>query len=60
MKIWIIYHNTLENTNIFVTNPDDIDNVIENLCNDTKTDISEWKIRVLEEGVKFCADMTSF
>lgn len=58
MKILVIYHHTLENTNVFVTDADKVEDVINKLCNETNTDIGEWKIRVLTEGEKFTADMT--
>ena len=58
MIIYIIYHNTyVLKTNIFTTNKDKIDEIINKLCLETDTKEDEWNIRKIYEEENFDADM---
>jgi hypothetical protein len=61
IKIYVIYHSQLEDTNVFTTNKDEITDIIKSLMEkypDTK--FEEWSVRKLKEGKEFCADMGCF
>lgn len=60
INIFVIFHNTLENTNMFFMNYNDASKAIKILANETNTSEDEWNIRVISEGEKFCADMACF
>lgn len=44
MKIYILYHNQLENTNIFFTSKNEAENYIDIISKETNTLQSEWNI----------------
>jgi hypothetical protein len=60
LTIYVIYHNTFEDTNIFFLNLQEAKDGIARLANETETDLSEWNIRKLQEGTKFGGDLTEF
>ena len=60
ITIYVIYHYQLEDTNVFFTDKTKAEQKIIELAQETYTEISEWDIRVFQEGKKFCADMSSF
>ena len=60
MKIYVIYHNELENTNIFTTKKEKINEIILDVAEKTDTKYTEWKYREFEEGKWFTADFTCF
>ena len=53
MDIWVIFHDTFEDTNIFTTNFNETSDSIKKLSRETGTWSSEWNIRILQEGIKF-------
>ena len=53
MDIWVIFHDTFEDTNIFTTNFNETSDIIKKLSRETGTWSSEWNIRILQEGIKF-------
>ena len=59
-EIYVIFHNTYEDTNAFYLTFDEAYKHIESLVDETETKLEEWSIRKLTEGVKFEADFTSF
>ncbi len=60
VKIYVVYHNTFEDTNVFFTDYNKAQEMLNDLANNTDTKRTEWKIRVLREGELFEADMTAF
>jgi len=60
LTIYVVYHDIRENTNVFFLSLEEATKGIKLLAKETETDISEWSIRKLTEGVKFSADLTDF
>jgi hypothetical protein len=60
LTIYVVYHNTLEDTNVFFLSLQEARDSITQLAQETETDVSEWNIRRLREGVKFGGDLTEF
>jgi len=58
ITIYIIYHVTFENTNMFTTNPERIENLKSYLAKKTYTPIEEWKVKQIKEEEEFQADLT--
>jgi hypothetical protein len=58
MEIFIVYHSTFEDTNVFTLTLEEAKNQILSLSKETNTDISEWNVRKLKEGVKFGGDLS--
>jgi hypothetical protein len=58
MEIFIVYHNTFEDTNIFTLTLEEAKNQILSLSKETDTNILEWNVRKLKEGVKFGGDLS--
>ena len=57
LTIYVIYHITFENTNIFTTDPKRIPELIKQQVEKYETEISEWYVRELIEETVFEADM---
>jgi hypothetical protein len=59
-NIYVIYHSELEDVNIFTTIENQVPVIIEHMLTKYKDYGGEWKYRLLQENVPFCADMTCF
>lgn len=57
MVIYVIYHKTFENTNVFTTDIDKIDKIVKKLESDFEDTVGEWRCRKLVEHRMFEADM---
>lgn len=60
INIYVIYHSELEDVNIFTTIENQVPVIIEHMLTKYKDYGGEWKYRLLQENVPFCADMTCF
>ena len=58
MEIFVVYHSELEDVNVFTLTFEEAKNQILLLSKETDTDILEWNIRKLKEGVKFGGDLS--
>ena len=62
MNIYVVYHITYENSNVFFTNKEVaikyVNEVVTKLYPNSK--LEEWFLREIEEGVEFNADMSCF
>lgn len=58
ITIYVIYHTSFENTNIFTTDFNKINTLIEYMAKKTYTDIHEWKYKKIIEEESFQADMS--
>jgi hypothetical protein len=58
--IYIIYHSTYENTNIFTTNKNKINDIIKTQEEKYKNTIGEWKYTELVEETEFEGDIGSY
>ena len=58
MEIYIVYHSSFEDTNVFTLTIEEAKNQILLLSKETETDISQWRVRKLKEGVKFGGDLS--
>ena len=56
ITIYIIYHETFENTNVFTTDINKIDELKKKLATKTYTEISEWKYKKIIEEDEFYAE----
>ena len=57
ITIYVIYHDTFENTNVFTTNYNKIPYIVKKLAEDNQTDIKEWQYREIPEEEFFVAVM---
>lgn len=57
MLIYIVYHNTYENTNFFYVNKENALKRMIEIAKDTETNILDWNIKKIEEGELFEADL---
>lgn len=57
LKIYVIYHETFENTNVFTTDKNKIDEIISQLEIKYKDTEGKWKYREIIENEEFQADM---
>ena len=55
ITIYVIYHNTLEDTNLFTTDRSKIDQLIQIMAEHTNTEVCEWKYKTIKEGHNFYA-----
>ena len=55
--IYVIYHKTFENTNVFTTDKDKIDEIVKKLESEIEDTVGEWRCRKLIEHRMFEADM---
>ncbi len=62
ITIYIVYHKTFENTNVFFTTKEKALQYIEKvaLVKYPEEEITDWNIRELEEGCEFDAQMWCF
>ncbi len=60
IEIYVIYHKSFEDTNIFTTKYNQITYFINKLAEKTNTKKSEWQFRVIREQEMFEADMSGF
>ena len=60
LSIYVVYHNTFEDTNVFFLSIEEAKNYISQMAQETETEVTEWSIRRLQEGVKFGGDLTVF
>lgn len=58
MEIFVVYHSTFEDTNVFTLTLEEAKNQILSLSKETNTDILKWNVRKLKEGVKFGGDLS--
>lgn len=52
-KMYLIYNENLTDTNVILTNKNDIDDKIKELSKKSDTNESEWKYKEIMEGVPF-------
>lgn len=57
IKIFVVVHETFEETNVFFTNFDQALKRLKKFAKDTNTHVSEWRIRTLIEGKVFNGDL---
>lgn len=57
MKIYIIFHDTLETPTVFTTDRKKVMKIILMLATDTSTAIHEWNFSTLNEHESFWIDM---
>lgn len=57
MTIYVIYHKTYENTNVFTTDKHQIDDIVKQLVLDNEGTEGQWYCRKLIEHRTFEADM---
>jgi len=57
LTIYVIYHETYENTNIFTTDKNKIDEIIKKLIKKYDDTEGEWNYREITEETEFDADM---
>jgi hypothetical protein len=57
LKIYVIYHNHFADTNVFLTNSNDIKDTIKELAHKSETDVKEWHVKEIMENVPFKANM---
>ena len=57
INIYVIYHKTFENTNIFTTDESKITEIINKQTEKNEDTIGEWKYRTIVENIEFQADM---
>lgn len=57
ISIYVVIHDTTEDTNVFFTSYEKAENFIPKIASATETDILEWAIVELKEGRTFDADM---
>jgi hypothetical protein len=57
ITIYVIYHNTYENANVFTTDETKIEEIIQKLMRKYEGTAGEWKCRKLIENRNFEADM---
>lgn len=55
--IYVIYHKTYDNINIFTTDKNKIQEIIINQSKKWKNSKEDWKYRTIIENDEFCADM---
>lgn len=60
LEIYVIYHKTFEDTNMFTKNYYQIQSFINKLAKKTKTEPREWSYRVIREQEMFEANMSDF
>ena len=60
LTIYVVYHKTYLDMNVFFSTIQEARDGIRQLTQETETDVSEWNIRRLREGVKFGGDLTEF
>ena len=60
LVIYVVHHNTFEDSNVFFTDYQSAKQKIIDLAKETETDIREWNIRTFTEGQCFCADLSSY
>ena len=53
MIIFVILHDTYQNTNMFFTNQKKALNHIKKIVQDTGTKLEEWNIKIIVEGEFF-------
>lgn len=58
--IYVIYHSTFENSNIFTTNKNKINDIIKKQEEKYKDTIGEWKYIEIIEETEFEADIGSY
>lgn len=58
MEIYIVYHSILEDSNVFTLTLESAKNKIIELSKETDTDITEWNVRKIKEGMKFGGDLS--
>ena len=58
MEIFVVYHKILEDSNVFTLTIEEAKKQILLLSKETDTDILEWNVRKLKEGVKFGGDLS--
>jgi hypothetical protein len=57
ITIYVIYHKTYENANVFTTDETKIEGIIQKLMRKYEGTAGEWKCRKLIENRNFEADM---
>jgi hypothetical protein len=57
MVIYVIYHKTFENTNVFTTDKNKIDEIVKTLVSKYEDTKGEWRCRKIIEHRMFEADM---
>lgn len=57
MTIYVIHHKTYENTNVFTTDKDQVDDIVKQLVLEHEGTEGQWYCRKLIEHRKFEADM---
>lgn len=60
VTIYVIYHITFENSNIFTTNKNKINDIIKKQEEKYKDTIGEWKYVEIVEETEFEADIGSY
>ena len=58
MEIFVVYHCSFEDVNVFTLSLEEAKNQIVILSKETYTDILEWNVRKLTQGVKFGGDLS--
>jgi hypothetical protein len=57
LTIYVIYHITFENTNIFTTDKNRIEELTKKMAEKYETKLSDWYVRTIVEENDFEADM---
>lgn len=57
ITIFVIYHKTFENTNIFTADENEVASIIKKFETDWPDTVGEWFYRKINQGEMFHADM---
>ena len=57
IKIYIVCHNLFENTNAFFMLQEEAVQYLSDQSNSTQTPIEQWRIKEINEGEQFWADI---
>jgi hypothetical protein len=58
IKIYVIFHKTFENTNLFTTDKNKVFTIIERMENKYEETKGEWNYREITEEEEFEADVS--
>lgn len=60
ITIYVLFHSQLEDTNIFTTKKERVEDLMKSMAEKTNTNISDWEVREFIEEQEFEANFTDY